>query len=206
MSEQPSTFKHWWTGALRVVVREVWSPIYILWLRLRVTIWGTWPLEQAVFQCPPWLTIKILQAYGVKIGAEFDFHGRLSLHGTYHMVGKLSIGAQCHIGPGVTLDLSRPIILEDRCTIALNAQILTHQDVGYSPLANLYPTEWEGVTLEYGSFVGAGATISPGVRVGRCSLVAAGAVVLENVPPYTVVAGVPARVVKQLDATKMDKS
>ncbi len=191
------------TGAIRVALRGVWSPLYIFWLRLRVAVWGTWALEQAVFQCPPWLTLKILTAYGATIGAGFDFHGRLSLHGTYHMAGKLKIGAQCHIGPGVTLDLSRPIILEDRCTVALNAQILTHQDVGYSPLAKVYPTEWAGVTLEYGAFVGAGSTLLPGVKVGRCAVVAAGAVVLEDVPPYTVVAGVPAKVIKQLDPQQL---
>lgn len=192
----PKTFI---TGLIRVVLREAWSPLYVLWLRLRVAVWGTWALEQAVFQCPPWLTLKILAAYKVKIGPEFDFHGRLSLHGTYHMEGKLTIGARCHIGPGVTLDLSRPIVIEDCCTIALNAQLLTHQDVGYSPLVNVYPTQWAGLTIEYGAFIGAGSTIMSGVRIGRCAVVGAGAVVREDVPAYTVVAGIPAKVIKQID-------
>jgi acetyltransferase-like isoleucine patch superfamily enzyme len=195
---------HIMTGAIRVLLRTVWSPVYILWLRLRFVVWGSWALEHAVAHCPPWLTLEILQAYGVTIGPEFDFHGRLQLHGAYDMRGKLHIGAQCHIGPGVTLDLSRPITLEDRSTIALNAQILTHQDVGYSPLRErAYPTRWGGVVIEYGAFVGAGAIILSGVRVGRCSVVAAGAVVTENVSPYTVVAGIPAQPVKHLDPAEL---
>jgi maltose O-acetyltransferase len=191
---------------VRTLLRAGWAPVYIRWLRLRMAIWGSAALEHAVAHAPPWLTLEILKTNGVIIGREFDFHGRLQLHGTYDMRGKLRIGAQCHIGPGVTLDLSGPITLEDRCTIALNARLLTHHDVGYSPLGkHLYPTKWAEVVIEYGAFVGAGAIILPGVRVGRCSVVAAGAVVREDVPPYTVVAGVPAQVVKHLNPDEAEQ-
>ncbi len=194
-------------GAARVFFRVCWSPVYILWLRLRVAIWGTSALEYAIAHTMPWLAVEILKAYGTEIGAELDFHGRLQLHGAYQMHGKLKIGSQCHIGPGVTLDLSGPITLEDRCTIALNTQILTHLDVGYSPLNQYaYPTTWGKVVIEYGAYIGAGATILPDVTVGRCSVVAAGAVVREDVPPYSVVAGIPARVVKQLNPAEVERT
>lgn len=49
------------------------------------------------------------------------------------------------------------------------------------------------------AWIGAGATILPGVTVGANSVVAAGALVNRDVPPNTVVAGVPARILKQLD-------
>ncbi|MEP6984953.1 MAG: acyltransferase [Chloroflexota bacterium] len=161
--------------------------------------------EHAVAHCPPWLTLQILRAYGTQIGTEIDFHGRLQLNGTYHMAGKLIIGNRCHIGPGVTLDLVDSIVLEDQSTVALNAQILTHHDVGYSPLRlKAYPLQVAGVHVEEGAFIGAGATILAGVRIGRCSVVAAGAVVTEDVPPYTVVAGIPARTVRQLDPDELN--
>jgi len=193
------SFKHLLTGIIRVSLRTIGSPVFIIWLRLRVAIWGSNAFEHAVAHAPSWLTLALLRAYGAAIGTELDFHGRLYFHGTYDMKGKLVIGNQCHIGPGVTLDLSRPIILEDRCTVALNATILTHQDFGYSPLGKaLYPTRFAGVTIESGAFVGAGAIIQAGTRVGKCSVIGAGAVVTEDVPPYTVVAGVPARLVKKL--------
>jgi tetrahydrodipicolinate N-acetyltransferase len=199
--------RHVLTGAVRVALRRLWAPIYIGWLRLQVAVWGAPALEYAVARCPHWLSLEILKAYGVTIGPGLDFHGRLQLHGAYDMRGKLKIGAQCHIGPGVTLDLTHPIILEDRCTVSLNAQILTHQDVGYSPLSRrAYPTSADGVVVEYGAYIGAGAIILKGVRVGRCSVVGAGAVVVEDVPPYTVVAGVPARVIKQLDPEALELS
>lgn len=193
--------RHLLTGAVRVALRLLWSPLYIVWLRLRVAVWGSAAFEQAVAHCPPWLALRVLQAWGVVIGPEIDFHGRLNLHGTYDMRGKLHIGARCHLGPGVTLDLTGPVVLEDEVTIALNAQILTHHDVGYSPLGKrAFPTRIAPVTLERGAFVGAGATVLAGVRVGRCAVIGASAVVTEDVPPYAVVAGVPARLVKTLDA------
>jgi acetyltransferase-like isoleucine patch superfamily enzyme len=49
------------------------------------------------------------------------------------------------------------------------------------------------VVFEEGSFVGASVTVLPGVRVGARSFVAAGSVLTADVPPRTLVAGVPAR-------------
>ncbi|NUQ03256.1 MAG: acyltransferase [Anaerolineae bacterium] len=182
------------------MLRQLWIPLYVLWLRLRVAIWGTSAFEHAVFHCPPWLALGILKAMHIPVGEGIDFHGRLHLHGTYDLRGKLKIGAWCHIGPGVTLDLSAPILLEDRCTLSLRSTILTHEDVGYSPLReSAFPTRSQGVTVETGAYIGAGATLLMGVRVGRCAVVGAGALVREDVPPYTVVAGVPARVIRRLD-------
>ncbi|MCC7450247.1 MAG: acyltransferase [Anaerolineae bacterium] len=196
---------HFVAGAVRVSLRTLWSPIYLIWLRLRVAVWGSAAFEHAVAHCPPWLALEILKAYGTVIGPGIDFHGRLNLHGAYHVKGKLTIGRQVHIGPNVTLDLTGPIVLEDCCTISLNTQILTHQDVGYSPLAaQLFPTETGNVTVEAGAYIGAGAIILSNVRVGRCSVVAAGAVVNRDVPPFTVVAGVPAKVIKQLDRAQVE--
>ena len=54
------------------------------------------------------------------------------------------------------------------------------------------------VTIEDEVWVGANATILPGVTVGRGAVVAAGAVVTAHVPPMTVVAGVPARIIRQI--------
>lgn len=58
----------------------------------------------------------------------------------------------------------------------------------------------EGIVVEDDVWIGAGAIITDGIRVGAGAVVAAGAVVTKNVPAHTVVAGVPARVVKEIDA------
>ncbi len=62
---------------------------------------------------------------------------------------------------------------------------------------------WTGVTIEDGAVIGARAVIRAGVRIGRRSVVAMGAVVTRDVPPGKVVVGVPAKVVytrKEFDA------
>jgi acetyltransferase-like isoleucine patch superfamily enzyme len=55
-----------------------------------------------------------------------------------------------------------------------------------------------GIVVEDDVWIGAGAILTDGVCVGRGAVVAAGAVVTHDVPPHTVVAGIPARVVKQI--------
>ncbi|HSF81027.1 MAG TPA: DapH/DapD/GlmU-related protein [Anaerolineales bacterium] len=59
-----------------------------------------------------------------------------------------------------------------------------------------------GIVIEDDVWIGSGAIITDGVRVGKGAVVAAGAVVTSDVPEHTVVAGVPARVVKDIDGSK----
>lgn len=57
----------------------------------------------------------------------------------------------------------------------------------------------EGIVIEDDVWLGAGSVITDGVRVGKGAVVAAGAVVTRNVDPFTVVGGVPAKLIKKID-------
>lgn len=98
----------------------------------------------------------------------------------FHSAGGLFIGKEVGIGPGVRILTSRHDIYQDR-----NLPIL-HRPIVFAP-----------VRIGAGSDIGAGAIILPGVELGECVQVGAGAVVTKSFPAHSVVAGVPA---KQLDS------
>jgi acetyltransferase-like isoleucine patch superfamily enzyme len=55
------------------------------------------------------------------------------------------------------------------------------------------------VIIEYDVWIGASATILPGVKIGKGAIIGAGAIVTKNVEPYTVVAGIPAKAIRILN-------
>lgn len=119
----------------------------------------------------------------------------------HHMGPKgLKIGKDCFIGDETLIDLYDQVVLEDQVTIAQRVTILTHLNVGYidHPLQKFFPKSSKPVIFKSGSVVGAAATILPGVIIGRQSFVAAGSVVTKNIPTRSLVAGVPAKVIKKI--------
>jgi acetyltransferase-like isoleucine patch superfamily enzyme len=143
--------------------------------------------------------INILKRYGATIGSNCDIETPLIIHNA-NSYKKLELGNFCHIGKSVLLDLKDKITLNDFVTVSMNTAILTHFDAGRSSLKDYgYVPQSQKVILEQGCYLGAGSIILAGTTVGKYSIVAAGAVVTENVPSYAVVAGVPAKVIKYID-------
>ena len=90
------------------------------------------------------------------------------------------------------------ITIKDNVMIAANAQIISNNHDPY----DLQILLCKPVVLEEGAWIGAGATILPGVRVGKHAIVGAMSVVTKDVPDYGVVVGNPAKIVKELDPEK----
>ena len=113
------------------------------------------------------------------------------------------------LGSDVSLGLC-PVITTSRSTIRIGSHVMfgprvtviggNHNtaEMGQfmTKVTHKRPGDDLGVVIEDDVWVGAGATILRGVVVGRGSIVAAGSVVTKNVPPYAVVTGCPARVLK----------
>jgi len=66
------------------------------------------------------------------------------------------------------------------------------------PVSRAKEFKLEGILVKKGAAIGANATILPGVTLGEGCLVAAGSVVTKDVPPHTLVAGNPAKIVRKL--------
>jgi tetrahydrodipicolinate N-acetyltransferase len=189
-------------GAYRVVWRALTVTILVWRVRLIRVVWGG---DDAVFllaHARKHAIIPLLRALGADVAPGADVETHLIIHNAPHGLHALSIGAGCHVGKAAFFDLADAITLEPRCTLSMRVTLLTHIDVGQSPLRDgPYPVERGPITIGEGAYIGANATILHGVRVGRNAVVAAGAVVRENVPDFAVVGGVPARVLKQLDSS-----
>ncbi len=143
---------------------------------------------------------------GIQIGDNtFVMHGAV-LH-VYNFRGLphafIRIGADSLIGEMNVLRGQGGITIGDRVYTAPLVQLLAVNHV-YSdpdrPMVEQGITA-EGIVVEDDVWIGAGAIVTDGVRIGRGAVVAAGAVVTRDVPPHTVVGGVPARVLKQIDGS-----
>lgn len=142
-------------------------------------------------QCAsPTITRDALARFGATIHPDCQPIGPwITVHEAPHGYGNLRVGAHCHIGKEVFLDLTERITLEDGAGLGMRSIVLTHLNFDANPvrpLAALVPTHAKPTTLQRGAMVGAGVILLAGVTVGESAVVGAGCVVSEDVPPFTV--------------------
>ncbi len=113
------------------------------------------------------------------------------------------IGDRCLIGRGTAIVGHRAVDIGDDVYTGMNVYI-TDQNHGYEnldlPIGVQAPTE-EPVNIGSGSWIGSGAVILPGAKIGVHVVVGANSVVRGEIPDYSVVVGVPGRVVRRHDGT-----
>lgn len=103
------------------------------------------------------------------------------------------IGAHCYINGYAGLTIG------DRVTIAHGSMIFTDSGPNTSPwLQQHYPISEGPITIGDDVWIGGGAMILPGVKIGNKCVIGAGSVVKDDVPDHSVVAGSPAKVIKTL--------
>ena len=115
-----------------------------------------------------------------------------------------------HTNFGRHIRLGHNVFINHACSLLDLGGITIEDEVMVGPRVNItsenHPVEVddrktlvpEAVVIKRNAWIGAAATIMPGVTIGENAVVAAGAVVTKDVPENTVVAGVPAKVVKEL--------
>jgi acetyltransferase-like isoleucine patch superfamily enzyme len=146
---------------------------------------------------------------GIRIGAESFVMKNAILH-VYNFRGLpnagITIGSRSLIGEACILRGQGGITIGDDVYLAPMVQMLAVNHVYHDttrPISQQGITT-QGIVVEDGAWIGGGAIILDGVRIGRNAVVGAGAVVTRDVPGYTVVAGNPARVVRDLRAEPLD--
>jgi acetyltransferase-like isoleucine patch superfamily enzyme len=172
----------------------LWSG-YLYALRRR----GPRAAARAVMHCPPLLRVRILRAFGASIGEGTCIHAPFVLMNAGADFSNLRVGSDCFLGPNLVLDLSAPIRIGDRVAIAAGSCVATHLCVGASRLRALFPSESAPVVIGDDAYLGTGSVLLHGVEIGAGSVVAAGSVVRRPVPPATLVAGIPSRVVRAVE-------
>ena len=127
---------------------------------------------------------------GVFIGEQAIIQGRFD--------GRCEIGAHTWIGPQAYFD-ARDLVIEDSVGWGPGAKVLGSSHTALPTDVPIMATDLEikPVVIESSADIGVNAIILPGVRVGRGAIVGAGAVVTADVEPMTVVAGVPARLIRR---------
>lgn len=104
--------------------------------------------------------------------------------------------------------LNRGLLVLDTCKVTIGAKVLLGPNVSLYTACHPIdaavrnradaPEFGKEIHIEDECWIGGNVVICPGVRIGRCSTVGAGSVVTKDVPPYVVVGGNPARVLKTL--------
>jgi len=123
---------------------------------------------------------------GVFIGDQAYIQGRIE--------GSCVIGNRVWIGPQSYFD-ARSLVLEDEVGWGPGAKVLGSEHTGLPADVPIIATDLavRPVRVRRGADIGVNAILLPGVTVGEGSIVGAGAVVRADVPPFAIVAGVPAK-------------
>jgi len=117
----------------------------------------------------------------------------VTIYNSTTVVGDVSIGVNTWIGPFCSLDGSAGLTIGSFCSISLGCQLLTHDTVKWALSGGKEPYEYAPTSVGDCCFLGSYVVVLKGVTIGNHCLVAAGAVVTDDVPNYSIVTGVPAR-------------
>lgn len=115
--------------------------------------------------------------------------------------GHIKIGDYCQLSPGVHISSAQSIEIGDNCLFAANAYISDCDWHGLYHRVKLFHCT-KPISIADNVWIGHGAKIGKGVSIGENSVVAAGAVVVKDVPDNVVVGGNPAKVIKTLNPNR----
>jgi len=139
---------------------------------------------------------------------EFGINSEFRAFAFAHWPSRISIGANIKIHPGSVLaadpEEGGTITIEDDVMIGAGVHIyVSNHRYGLTdrPISQQGYQKVQDITIRRGSWIGANCIILPGVTVGQNAVVGAGSIVANDVRPYTVVAGNPAKLIKNIESS-----
>jgi len=195
-----------------VLLRQTFEEMLSDWSEwgsiLRVDIQAVYDRDPACLRFPePVLYFKGFHALQTHRLAHWLYNrGRrdfaLYLQSRSSSVFQTDINPAARIGKGIFLDHATGLVVGETAVIGDNVSILHGVTLGGTGKegSDRHPK------IAHGVLIGAGAKILGNIQIGHCSRIAAGSVVLKEVPPKTTVAGVPAKVVGEAGCSEPSRS
>ena len=200
-----TSWRAFWLGVIRYPVlakRAIWvgSPAVVEGAeRIEVQPGGSLRIGMGAFGMT---SVHDTSVVRVRPGARFACEGVVSLQRGVRVVvdsGDLTIGHFTNVNGLTKILCAESVWIGRDCTLSWDVLVMDH-DFHAITVDGVERPSTAPVIIGHHVWVGAGAKILKGVHVGDGSVIAAGAVVTRDVPPHSVAAGVPARVVGRADS------
>ncbi|MEL6864882.1 MAG: acyltransferase [Bacteroidota bacterium] len=167
------------------------------------------------FRFGPWLQLEegvylhALSKEGLHLGSNVRIgpYCRLECSGSYQDLGKgIRIGNNVGLGAFAFIGGAGGVEIGDDCIIGqyLSCHPENHLFDDTQQLIRLQGHSRKGIRIGNNCWIGAKVTVLDGVEVGEHCVIAAGAVVTKDFPPYSVIGGVPARLIQSIKKEKVD--
>jgi maltose O-acetyltransferase len=143
--------------------------------------------------------VRLLRLIGFKIGNGTVMWGMPGFVGKGDIYGRLTIGDGCWFNVGCHFDVAAPISIGNTVAFGHEVLLLTNSHHIGATDQRAGPLVAKPIVVGNGAWLGARCTILPGVTIGEGAVVAAGAMVTKDVAANTMVAGVPAKAIRELD-------
>ena len=180
-------------GSFTRALRVDWEEVRLKWYAVRI---ASAPLPRNV---GTWLTPRLMRWAGFEVGHATLFSLLPTVTGPASMYRNLKIGSNCYFNAGATFEAGGQITIGDNVYFGHEVLVLTTSHAIDDPAQRAGDFTRNNISIGDGAWVGARAVVLPGVTIGAGAIVAAGAVVAKDVPPHTLVGGVPAKPIRKLE-------
>ena len=145
------------------------------------------------------IRMRFYRLMGVKIGRGTTVTGTMQLSAGGQGLRNLCIGANCYFNEGLYFDVRERVTIGDNVSVGMQCLFITATHEIGDAVFRAGKLSFLPVTVGDGCWLGARVTVLPGVTIGAGTVVGAGAVVVRDLPANVLAAGIPAKVIRELE-------